>query len=168
MSRATAVLGDCGWHADDVPDEYFRAVQPDAVLDVAAADGDVHVLVEYDRTRRVDKNFTKFQRYDTLLTVWWRATDLEWPLVVFVCQDEEHRRRFLEAADHELAGHLSAFTEDGHQERYYGRDRTLFVLEDEIRKGDAMALRLPALPPGHERRASPATVRRLTLPGLSR
>jgi hypothetical protein len=168
MSYGAFVMGDCGWHAYAVPDEHFRPVQPDAVLDVTLGERDVHVLVEYDRTRRVDKNFTKFQRYDTLLTVWWRATDLEWPLVVFVCQDEEHRRRFLEAADHELAGHLSAFTEDGHQERYYGRDRTLFVLEDEIRKGDAMALRLPALPPGHERRASPATVRRLTLPGLSR
>ena len=36
MSRATAVLGDCGWHANDVPDEYFRPVQPDALLDVAA------------------------------------------------------------------------------------------------------------------------------------
>lgn len=166
MSYGAFVMGDCGWHAYDVPDECFRPVQPDAALDVTLGERDVHVLVEYDRTRRVDKNFTKFLRYDTLLTVWWRATDLEWPFVVFVCQDDEHRRRFLRAADHELVGHLSAWTEDGHQERYYGRDRTLFVLEDDIRKGEPEALRLPALPPRHEQRPSPAAVRRLPPPGL--
>lgn len=105
-----------------MPDEYFRPVQPDAVLDVAAADGDVHLLLEYDRTRRVDKNFTKFLRYDTLLTVWWRATDLRWPFVVFICRDAEHRRRFMQTADHELIGHLSGWTESGYQERFYGRD----------------------------------------------
>jgi hypothetical protein len=166
MSRATAVLGDCGRHAYDVPDEWFRPVQPDAVLDVAAANRDAHVLVGYDRTRRVDKNFTKFLRYDTLLTVWWRATDLQWPFVVFVCQDAEHRRRFMQAADFELIGHLGARTERGYQERFHGRDRTLFALEDDIRNDDSIALRLPALPPCHEHRPSPATVRRSTLPGL--
>ena len=166
MTRAVAVLGDCGWHAADVPDEDFRPVQPDAVLDVAAGERDVHVLVEYDRTRRVDKNFTKFLRYDTLLTVWWRATELQWPSVVFVCQDAEHQRRFMQAADYELIGHLSAWTQEGHQERFYGRDRTLFVVEDDIRKGEAIALCLPALPPRHEQRSSPASVRRIPLPGL--
>lgn len=108
FSRASAILGDCGWHASDVPDEYFRPVQPDAVLDVAAADYDVRLLVEYDRTRRVDKNFDKFLRYETLLVVWWRATNLGCPYVVFVCQDAEHRRRFMLAADAELTGHLFA------------------------------------------------------------
>jgi hypothetical protein len=100
------------------------------------------------------------------LTVWWRATDLEWPFVVFVCQDDEHRRRFMQAADHELVGHLSAYTEDGYQERFYGRDRMLFVLEEDIRKSEPAALRLPALPPRHEQRGRPATVRRMALPGL--
>lgn len=41
MSRAAAVLGDCGWHEGDIYDEYFRPVQPDALLDVAAVDRDV-------------------------------------------------------------------------------------------------------------------------------
>lgn len=103
VSRATAVLGDCGWHACDVPDEYFRPVQPDALLDVAAAEGDAHVFVEYDRTRRVDKNFDKFLRYETLLVVWWRATDLAFPYVVFVCQDLEHlrqRREYVASGSH--------------------------------------------------------------------
>lgn len=166
MSRATAVLGDCGWHASDVPDEHFRPVQPDAALDVAAADRDVHLLVEYDRTRRVDKNFDKFLRYETLLVVWWRATDLGCPYVVFVCQDAEHRRRFMLAADTELTGHLFAHTERGHEERYTARDQTLFVLESDTRNGDPTAYLLPALPPRHEQRSNPAIPRRVSLPGL--
>lgn len=166
MDRATAIMGDCGWHPSDVPDEYFRPVQPDAVLDVASGEHDVRVLVEYDRTRRVDKNFDKFLRYETLLVVWWRATGLGCPYVVFVCQDADHRRRFLLAADNELTGHLFATTEDGFREHYTARDRTLFVLESDIRNGDAKALALPPVPPRHERREQPASVRRVALPGL--
>lgn len=166
MSHATAVLGDSGWHASDVPDAYFRPVQPDALLDVAAIDRDARIFVEYDRTRRVDKNYDKFLRYETLLVVWWRATDLGCPYVVFVCQDPEHRRRFMFAADGELTGHLSARTEKGVAEHYTARDRTLFVLESDIRNGETTALALPALPPRHEQRTNPATVRHVALPGL--
>ena len=100
------------------PGVHFRPVQADAVLDLAAAERDVHVLIEYDRTRRVDKNFDKFLRYETLLLVWWQRTDLAYrPYVVFVCQDDDHRRRFIYAADGELTGHLSAHTERGHEPR---------------------------------------------------
>ncbi len=28
LSRAAAIVGDCGWYADEVPDEEFRPVQP--------------------------------------------------------------------------------------------------------------------------------------------
>ncbi|MEA2275770.1 MAG: hypothetical protein QOC78_730 [Solirubrobacteraceae bacterium] len=108
MSRSAAILGGNGWHDVDIRDEDFRPVQPDALLDVAAADRDVRVFVEYDRTRRVDKNFDKFLRYETLLAIWWRETDLGCPFVVFVCQDADHRRRFTQAADCELTGHLAA------------------------------------------------------------
>ena len=166
MSHATAVLGDCGWHPSDVPDAYFRPVQPDALLDVATVDRDVRVFVEFDRTRRVDKNYDKFLRYETLLVVWWRATALGCPYVVFVCQDPEHRRRFMFAADGELSGHLFAHSERGHEERYTARDRTLFVLEGDIRNGETTALALPVLPPRHEQRTNPATVRHVALPGL--
>jgi len=158
MSRATAILSDCGWSSADVEDAYFRPVQPDALLDVAIANRDARVLVEYDRTRRVDKNYDKFLRYETLLVVWWRATHLGCPYAVFVCQDAEHRRRFMYAADGELTGHLSAHTERGHEERYTARDRTLFVIESDIRNGETTALALPALPLRHEQRTNPATV----------
>ncbi len=70
------------------------------------------------------------------------------------------------AADSELIGHLSTWTEDGRQERYLARDRTLFVLESDIRNGDMRAMCLPALPPRHEQRENPASVRRVALPGL--
>lgn len=166
MDRATAIMGDCGWHPSELPDEYFRPVQPDAVLDVATGDRDVRVFVEYDRTRRVDKNFDKFLRYETLLVIWWRTTDLGCPYVVFVCQDAEHRSRFVRAADYELTGRLSANTYEGRQEHYTARDRTLFVLESELRDGITTAMALPAVPPRHADRDSPAHVRRVPLPGL--
>jgi hypothetical protein len=159
-------MGDCGWHPSELPDEYFRPVQPDALLDVRAGDRDVRVLVEYDRTRRVDKNYDKFLRYETLLVVWWRTTNLGSPYVVFVCQDAEHRRRFLHAADYELTGHLSANTYEGRQEHYTARDRILFALESDLREGVTTAVALPALPPRHEERTTPAHVRRVPLPGV--
>ena len=68
FSRSAAVLRDTGWYESGIEDEDFRPVQPDALLDVATADGDLHVFVEYDCTRRVDKNYDKFRRYDALLT----------------------------------------------------------------------------------------------------
>lgn len=166
FDRATAILSDSGWYAHDLPDEDVRPVQPDALLDVAATGGDVRVFVEYDRTRRVDKNFDKFLRYQTLLVVWWRATSLGCPYVVFVCQDAEHRRRFLYAADSELTGHLSHGSGEYRQERYTARDRLLFVLESDIRNANPEAMQLPELPPRHERRTNPASVRRTALPGL--
>jgi len=166
FSRAAAILGDCGWYADEVPDEEFRPVQPDALLDVAAAGEDVRVFVEYDRTRRVDKNFDKFLRYQTLLVVWWRTTGLGCPYVVFVCQDAEHRRRFVYAADCELTGHLNHGTGAYREERYIARDRMLFALESDIRDNKTTAIALPALPPRHEQRTDPATVRHVPLPGL--
>jgi hypothetical protein len=63
--------------------------------------------VEVDRTRRVDKNFGKFRRYDAFLTWWWRYTefaDIGVPLVMFTCQHGEQREQFLRAADLELTG----------------------------------------------------------------
>ena len=166
MDLASIILRDSGWDAYDVDDEWCRPVQPDAVLSIASGAGDVDVLVEYDRTRRADKNFQKFLRYDTLLNVWWRTTELQHPWLIFVCQDSDHLRRLVLAADRELVGHLSGWTNDGRQQRYFGRDRTLFVVDEGLRGDDVMAIRLPAFPPGHEHRKPPGSVRRMPLPGL--
>ena len=69
MSRAAAVLRGSAWQEIDVEDAYFRPVQPDALLEVAAITATSRIFVEYDRTRRVDKNYDKFLRYETLLVV---------------------------------------------------------------------------------------------------
>jgi len=45
------------------------------------------------------------------------------------------------------------------------RDGFRAALEDD-RNGETSALRLPALPPGHQQRVNPATVRRIAVPGL--
>src|SRR5215207_4731570 len=64
---------DGDWSAKGLYDPRARLVRPDSVLEVADDGNRVRVfLVEYDRTRRVDKNFGKFRRYDAFLTWWWR------------------------------------------------------------------------------------------------
>jgi hypothetical protein len=102
---------DDDWSPDGLRDDRVRPVRPDAVLKVERADGFIPqtVLVECDRTRRVDKDDDKFRRYDMYLNWWWRETDLRdagAPLVVFVCQDLAQVEPFLKAADQELTGHL--------------------------------------------------------------
>ena len=67
----------CNRHGQKVlglRDERVRSVRPDAVIDADDHDGTPHTLfIEYDRTRRLDKNFEKFRRYDTFLCWWWGA-----------------------------------------------------------------------------------------------
>ena len=68
------------WSAKGLRDQQARLVRPDAVLELE--DGDDHrrtFLIEYDRTRRVDKNFGKFRRYDAFLNWWWSDTQLRRP-----------------------------------------------------------------------------------------
>lgn len=71
-------------------------------------------FLEFDRTRRVDKNYEKFRRYDAFLNWWWRFTawaDLEEaPAVLFICQDEERCRQFVTAAGNELTPLMDAIT----------------------------------------------------------
>jgi hypothetical protein len=57
-------LGD-DWSVEDLKDPRARLIRPDAVLELVGDDGEPSsILVEYDRTRRVDKNYDKFRRYD--------------------------------------------------------------------------------------------------------
>lgn len=165
FSRSAVILGH-GWYESGIDDEDFRPVQPDALLDVATGNGDVRVFVEYDRTRRVDKNYDKFRRYETLLTVWWRTTELGCPFVVFVCQDAEHRRRFIYAADYELTACLSTGTGPDREQRHTARDRTLFVLEGDIRDGnpEAMLLARAAAAPRGPRQPGQRASRRIARP----
>jgi hypothetical protein len=145
-----------------------RPIQPDARLSVAHASGELLLFVEYDRTRRLDKNYDKFRRYETFLSWWWELTELrrgQRPALLVICQDDDHRRRFLRATDTQLVTHIS---EGGGSDRcveYPARDRILFALEEDIRGGKLEAVRLPPEPPGHERDEESAFFRRVRVPG---
>ena len=163
--------GDGGWEISMPDREAIRPIQPDARLEVAGRKGELMLFLEYDRTRRVDKNYDKFRRYDALVSHWWHYGALgEWrrPLIVFICQDEAHRERFLAAADYELGAYRFRWREGVREVEYPGRDWIVFVLEEQIRAGDATGLRLPALPPGSDGRPESAPARSVRLPGVNR
>ena len=163
MSRATAILGDYGWHRSDVRRD-FRPVQPDALLDVAGDQRRRPLFVEYDRTRRVDKNYDKFRRYETLLVVWWSAPTSGRPLrsSSSARTPSTGSRLHRTPPTGELTGHLTARSRaEPLRSDYPARDRILFVLESDIRNGDdRRRSALPALPPRHE--TATTRVRRVT------
>lgn len=95
------------WTATGLKDSTARPVFPDAVLEIKRPDGRPPrtFLLEHDRTRRVDKNFDRFRRYDTYLTAWYQDAGFpglgneEPPYVLFVCPDHDQRNLFMAAAD---------------------------------------------------------------------
>lgn len=126
-----------------------RPVRPDALLDV----GDARVFIELDRTRRPDKNYDKFDRYDSFLTWWWRETEHaaapKGPIVVFVCPDEDVTAAFMATADERMTGRLQHPAAAAADQVHPGRKRTFFVDERAIYSGDARAAQLPAFPQHH-------------------
>jgi hypothetical protein len=159
---------DGDWSAKGLHDSQARLIRPDAVLDVADGDEGVRtLLIEYDRTRRVDKNFTKFRRYDAFLSWWWHDSEYadgpEPPFVVFVCQDGDQREQFMSVADRELTGHRWHPSLDPDDYEYVGRRHVLFAFEADAHRGSTDVWRLPAFPAGHPTRST--NVRRVQLPG---
>jgi hypothetical protein len=162
---------------DDWSIEGLRArrplpVYPDAVVEIRGehpADESRILLIEYDRTRRLDKNYDKLERYDAFLNWWWRFTSLGTraspPFVLFVCQDEEQRERFLAAADHRLTGHRWHPDLAPDSSEFVGRGRTLFASEVDAHIRLVEARRLPAVPRGHPDRDE--RVRRVRLGPLA-
>jgi hypothetical protein len=123
-----------------------QPIWPDAALDLEGNDGEVSTfLIEFDRTQRPDKNRSKFLRYDALFCSWWRETVYgergRRPLVVFVCQDEASLEAFMRAADDAFSGRASG-------EGLPGRERALFVLEQDAHRGSPRAWLLPEAEPG--------------------
>jgi hypothetical protein len=160
---------DGDWSVEDLRDPRARLLRPDAVLELAEDHGEVvrTILVEYDRTRRVDKNYDKFRRYDAFTCWWWRHTTYgaqpSPPVVLFVCQTPEQCRQFLTAADHELTGQHWHPSVDGEHHDYVGRRRVLFTLEHDAHIGTLEAWQLPRLPPSRPARES--ALRRVRLQG---
>lgn len=146
------------WSAEDLRDDRARLVRPDAVLEVQrkAREEIRTILVEYDRTRRVDKNYDKFRRYDAFICCWWLhspyRTQSSPPLVLFVCQTPHQRQQFLTAADRELTGHRWHPSARHEQHDYVGRRHLLFALEHDAHAGVLEAWQLPRFPPAHPSR----------------
>ncbi len=157
-----------GWSVKGLHDTGPRSICPDAVVEVAADRPDQEprlLLIEYDRTRRLDKNYDKLRRYDSFLNWWWELSDLAErrspPFVLFVCQDEEQRSDFLAAGDRELIGHRWHPSVDSEHHTYFGRRQMLFVVEVDVHAGLLEARRLPSFPAGHSSRQ--AEVRRVRI-----
>jgi Replication-relaxation len=157
------------WSVEELRDPRARLLRPDAVLELSDDNGTGvrTVMVEYDRTRRVDKNYDKFRRYDAFLCSWWRhsayADQPAPPLVLFVCQAQEQRQHFVTAADYELTGHLWHPSAGPEHHDYVGRRRLLFALEHDAHAAMLEAWQLPRFPPGHPDRDP--EVRRVRLAG---
>jgi hypothetical protein len=166
---------DDSWSVEGLKTDQPRGVVPDAVLELVGPDGEGSrvFLVEYDRTSRVDKNYEKFRRYDAFLSWWWRHTHYGHqdasPFVLFVCQNELHRDKFLAAADRDLTGRLWHPSATPGPDHHPGRRRMLFACEPDAHAGVLEAHRVPAYPPGYPSRQGPhAQTRRVRLPGPKR
>jgi hypothetical protein len=170
-ARTLQLRLDDNWSAQALRDPKPRLLRPDALLELPRRGGGTHTfLIEHDRTRRVDKNYDKFRRYDSFLCWWWRhhpdwAERADAPFVLFICQDEDQRDLFLAAADRELTGQLWHPMVASDRHVHVGRRRILFACEIDIHAARQEAWRLPALPPGHpRRRGRDADVRAVRLP----
>jgi hypothetical protein len=158
------------WSAEQLREPRARLVRPDAVLEIDRDDGEQgtrRFFIEYDRTRRIDKNYEKFRRYDAFLNWWCRDTSFgeaaEPPFVIFVCQDRAQLEQFLAAADRELTGHRWHPSAPPEEHVYVGRRHLLFADELDVHAGVLDAMRVPAFPAGHAARLP--HVRRVRIPG---
>jgi hypothetical protein len=153
----------------DLRSAEFGRVWPDATLmmDMPDQGRRFDLLLELDRTGKPTKNFDKFERYDALITAWWRKVPRyrkagEPPGAIFICCDEDHVLRFIQAADRYVTGRLAQPGVAEASWPYPGRERILFVAEQDIHDGDGRAWKLPAEP----RSATHVAPRRVELPGL--
>jgi Replication-relaxation len=145
-------------HPANLQLDHFGPLFPDATLTLYrhSIGTEVDVLVELDRTRRATKNVDKLHRYDAFLTAWCRVADRyrhakEGPWVIFVCPGEPEAHGLMRVADREVTGQYSG---SGPRDwPYPGRERMLFVAEEDVHDGLALAWSLPRQPTG-EREAN--------------
>jgi hypothetical protein len=144
-------------HRRRVEVERFRAIEPDATIELRLQDGErrwhTDVFVELDRTFKPSKNIDKFERYDHMLSGWSLHKDRytkylpDPPLVVFVCRDQANAKEFCRAADpvvtaaHAYGGEYSA------EWPHPARERLFFVAEPDAHEGRLVGYALPRQPP---------------------
>jgi hypothetical protein len=134
----------------DLQLERFAPLYPDATVSLYSHSlgSEFEILIELDRTRRPTKNVDKLRRYDAFLTAWYRVTDryrsaTESPRVVFVCPSEQQAKSLMRVADREVSGRLA---QPGTRPETWpspGRERMLFVAEEDVHDALASAWSLP-------------------------
>jgi hypothetical protein len=144
-------------HRRRVEVERFRAVEPDATIEVRLQTGQARwhtdVFVELDRTFKPSKNIDKFERYDHMLAGWYLHKDRyakflpDPPLVVFICRDQANAKEFCRAADPVVTAALAYGGEYPAEWPYPAREQMLFVAERDIHDARFVGYALPALPP---------------------
>jgi hypothetical protein len=149
----------------------FGRIWPDATLALDTPDQGrrFDLMLELDRTGRPTKNFDKFERYDALITAWWRkvpryANGGEPPGAIFICSDENHVFSFMHAADSRVTARLAQPGVPEASWPYPGRERILFVSERAIHEGSGRAWKLATEPRSRRRDLEP---REVQLPGIS-
>ena len=83
------------------------------------------------------------------------------PYVISVCQDEDQLDQFLHAADYELTGHHDCLSYN--RDRFVGRNRILFAIEQDTHADRLDAWRVPAVPRDHLNRDKHSHVRSVAL-----
>jgi hypothetical protein len=83
---------------------------------------------------------------------------------MFICQDEDQRDRFLDAADRELTGKLSHQSAAPDEKVCIGRRQVLFACDLDAHARRLEARRVPAVPPDARRRRGAVDVRAVRLP----
>jgi hypothetical protein len=144
-------------HRRRVEVERFRALEPDATIEMRVRRGDYRwhtdVFVELDRTFKPSKNIDKFERYDHMLSGWLSHKDryakylADPPLVVFICRDESNAKEFCRAADAVVTAAQAYGGEYPAEWPYPGRERMFFVAERDAHHGRLTGYVLPPLPP---------------------
>jgi hypothetical protein len=185
--RPGGVRLDEDWSPEGLRDNGARPVRPDAVLAIERDDGFIPqpVFIEYDRARRVDKNYDKFRRYDMFLNWWWRETEFGnagAPLVIFVASGRRRgarggrsargrrRSRTARSARRPTDQQARSSSRTPRRPLASGRRRqerewrnTVFVRERDAYDGDLRGWRVAEFPRGHSARESIG--RRVALPG---
>jgi hypothetical protein len=135
------------------------ALEPDLSIQLQGpAHGEraaIDLLVEVDRTDRGAYNADKLVAYDHFLGGWclrtrrWGAERASRPIVLFVARTPKATLTLLHAADPAMSlGFAARGRYDPAAFVYPGRAHTAFTCLDWLLAGQAVALRLPSLPPG--------------------
>ncbi len=126
----------------------FASVRPDAVIELSSGRGaELDLLVAFDRPGEL----TWLEAYDHLLSGWWRAVPRYArlgapPFLVVICDDAAAAHARARSADAVLVATLARIGDDPAAWERPGRERILFVAEQDAHGGSLRALRVAPQP----------------------